>query len=39
MRHAVSITSNVLGSGTGFGPSAPRGVVVDATDRTGAEPI
>ena len=37
MRHAVSVTSNV--TGTGFGPAVSRGVVTDAADRTGAEPI
>ena len=39
MRHAVSVTSNVIGTGTGFGPAVSRGVVTDAADRTGAEPI
>ena len=39
MRHAVSVTLNVLGSTTGFVPAVTRGVSADAADRTGAEPI
>ena len=39
MRHVVSVTCNVSGIATGFGPSASRGVMVDAVDRAGAEPM
>jgi hypothetical protein len=39
MRLAVSVTSDVIGSATPFGPSATYDVMVDTTDRAGTEPM